>query len=113
MMMWCMGAENEQVEVNASSKLLEIDRKYAAFKVEPKKEEVGDPNIPPHLHAAFELFCMTRNFAQVGTSKSLLCNISYQLTYSIDRCSGLRNRGVSNGHFPLAVFRTRNVEPTV
>lgn len=55
--------ENEQVEVKTSSKVLEIDRKYAAFKVEPKKDEVGDPNFPPHLHAAFELFCMTRNFA--------------------------------------------------
>eukprot|EP00941_MAST-03F_sp_MAST-3F-sp1_P001475 g1475.t1 len=38
-----------------------IDARYGSFKVEPKPEERGDRNFPPNLHAACQLFCMTRN----------------------------------------------------
>jgi hypothetical protein len=46
----------------------QVDRQYAAFKVEPKCDERNDANFPPHLHAGFQLFCMTKNFNQVPTS---------------------------------------------
>lgn len=52
--------------VGKNAKVLEVDRKYAMLKVEPKSDEAGDRNFPPHLHAAFELFCMTRNFHMVS-----------------------------------------------
>ena len=38
-----------------------IDERYATIRIEPKPDEEGDKNFPPHLHAAAQLFCMTNN----------------------------------------------------
>jgi hypothetical protein len=51
---------------------MQVDRQYAAFKVEPKRDERNDANFPPHLHAGFQLFCMTKNFNQVRISTAFV-----------------------------------------
>ncbi|KAJ1487596.1 hypothetical protein T484DRAFT_1786051 [Baffinella frigidus] len=33
-----------------------VDERFAAFRIEPKKDEEGDKNFPPHLHAAAQLY---------------------------------------------------------
>ena len=40
-----------KLNVKESGLVLEVDRQYAAFKVEPKRDEREDGNFPPHLHA--------------------------------------------------------------
>mmetsp|Transcript_35953 Transcript_35953/g.49912 ORF Transcript_35953/g.49912 Transcript_35953/m.49912 type:complete len:228 (-) Transcript_35953:19-702(-) len=57
------------VEVDADAAVLEVDRRYATVRVEAKADEVHDANFPPHLHAAFQLFCMTRCFNQAQQLK--------------------------------------------
>ena len=50
------GATPFEVPKGATS--IEISKEFAAFKVVPKEDGEGrDPNFPPHLHAAIELFC--------------------------------------------------------
>ena len=44
--------------------VLKVDKRFAVFELERKPDELEDANFPPHLHAAFQLFCMTNNFAQ-------------------------------------------------
>ncbi|KAK3252461.1 hypothetical protein CYMTET_38238 [Cymbomonas tetramitiformis] len=59
----------EKMEMDPSQKVLEIDKKYASFRVLPKPDEVNDKNFPPHLHAAAQLFMMTGMIPQVKQMK--------------------------------------------
>jgi transcription elongation factor Elf1 len=51
---------------------MEISSKYAAIKIIPKPDEVGEKNFPPHLHAAAELFIMT---GQTGCALQLQSDV--------------------------------------
>ena len=44
--------------------VLEVDVRFASFTLERKPDEIKDKNFPPHLHAAWQLFCMTNNIVQ-------------------------------------------------
>lgn len=57
---------------------LKIDTRYASIRVLPKADEVGDANMPKHLHNAAELFLkvgMVENAQRVKETTDRLLNI--------------------------------------
>ena len=50
--------------ITGAKPVLKVDTRFASFELERKPDELKDANFPPHLHAAFQLFCMTNNIDQ-------------------------------------------------
>eukprot|EP00232_Nephroselmis_pyriformis_P018644 CAMPEP_0182881028 /NCGR_PEP_ID=MMETSP0034_2-20130328/16928_1 /TAXON_ID=156128 /ORGANISM="Nephroselmis pyriformis, Strain CCMP717" /LENGTH=161 /DNA_ID=CAMNT_0025014041 /DNA_START=11 /DNA_END=492 /DNA_ORIENTATION=- len=57
------------IEVQPGQQVLEVSKQFASFHILAKADEREDKNFPPHLHAAFQLFCMTGNLGQAAQVK--------------------------------------------